>query len=63
MGHFINFIALIAVIFVSLKGIGLAALCVALNVFGYYVVSPNILWAGIPLAIAALVYYIWDVTH
>jgi len=63
MGQFINFIALIAVIFITLKGLALLALCVGLNIFGYYVVSHSVLWAGIPLTIAALGYYIYSITH
>jgi hypothetical protein len=63
MGYFINFIAIIAILFISLKGLGLVLLCTGLNVLAYHVVGPNFLWLGIPAGLGALGYYIWDVMH
>ena len=63
MGYFINIIAVIAILFITLKGLGLVLLCTALNVLAYYVVGPNFLWLGIPAAVGALGYYIYDVMN
>ena len=63
MGYFINFIAIIAILFISLKGLGLVLLCTGLNVLAYHVVGPNFLWLGIPAAVGALGYYIYDVMN